>query len=375
MLSNVAATSSEDATSGLTAIIKGFSLDADDAMSVADKLVKVGQSYAISASELMQALERGGAALFAGGNTLDESIAILAAGNAAVQNAESVGTAMKTLSARIRGSKAELDELGEEYDDVALSSSKYRAEIKALSGVDIMENDSTYKSTYQILREIAEVYDDISDIDKATLLEDLGGKRNISVLTSIITNLKDLTGAYDAAANSSGTASKANDIYMDTVQAKINVLKESFEEFSKKLLSSDLLKTVVGALDKILNGFLTPVLTSLNNLPLRLIIISTALGTIFGVINKIRALVVGFKASKLFKTFMVGFKGSEAAGRSFFSKTVAGFKEMEVSANAALGIIGFIIIAFTTLSSIVDSLTSDNGWYKNIESTKKKYLS
>lgn len=77
---NVAAVDTESATSALTSIMKGFNIDPSEMEGVVDKLVKVGQEYAISAGELGDAMQRGGAALAAGGATLDESIALFTAG-------------------------------------------------------------------------------------------------------------------------------------------------------------------------------------------------------------------------------------------------------------------------------------------------------
>lgn len=91
MLSNVADTDIGDATTSMTAILKGYDLDASEAERVADVLTLIGQKYAISAEGLGEALQNGGASLEAANNTLEQSVAILAAGNAAVQDASSVG--------------------------------------------------------------------------------------------------------------------------------------------------------------------------------------------------------------------------------------------------------------------------------------------
>lgn len=163
---------------------------------------------------------------------------------------------MKTTSARIRSATSELTEMGEEVDDLVASTSKYRAEIKALSGVDIMvdKEGTQYKSIYQILTEIAKVYDSLSDINKAQLLEDLAGKRNAQVLASIINNLDDLTGAYEAAGNAAGTLATANDVYLDSIQGKMNQLSTSYEQLSMKLVSSDVIKVLVDGLKGLVNA-------------------------------------------------------------------------------------------------------------------------
>ncbi|MCD8377893.1 MAG: phage tail tape measure protein [Candidatus Gastranaerophilales bacterium] len=96
ILSNVADVDIDDATTGLTSIVKAYGYAAEDAEQVSDILITVGQNYAISAEEIMTALEKSGSALSATGLSLEESVALLAAANSSIQDASSVGTAMKT---------------------------------------------------------------------------------------------------------------------------------------------------------------------------------------------------------------------------------------------------------------------------------------
>ena len=81
-----------------------------------------------------------------------------------------VGTAFKTISMRIRGAKTELEEAGLETEGMAESTAKLREEIMALTGVDIMLNANEFKSTYQIMEEIADKWQDLTDIQQANSL-------------------------------------------------------------------------------------------------------------------------------------------------------------------------------------------------------------
>ena len=245
VFANIAAVSENEATTSLTSVLKAYDYTASDAMHIVDILTQVGQKYAISASELGTALTKGGAALATAGNTLEESVALMAAGNAAVQNAETVGTALKTTTLRLAGSKADLEEMGEDVDALASSTSKMRKEILALSGVDIMKDAKNYKSTFQILKEIAAVWDKIDNVSQMTLLEDLAGKRNASVIASVINNLKDLNGAYADASNSTGVAEKAQATYMDSVAGKQAKMAAQFQDFSQEILDSGIVKGVM----------------------------------------------------------------------------------------------------------------------------------
>lgn len=258
IMANVGNTDVDTATTGITSIIKGYDLDANDAEHVSDVLVKVGQEYAISAEELMAAFQRGGAALHASGTDFEKSAALFAATNASLQNAETTGTMWKTVSARIRGATTELEEMGEETDGLAQGLSKYREEIKALSGVDIMKDENTYKDMYDIFVQLAEVWDNMEDVSQSRVAEILGGTRNTSGIMSTITNIKDAIGAYSSAMDSAGTATEANNVYMDTTKAKVGELKAAFQELSSDFISSNFtkgavegLKGIVEAIDKI----------------------------------------------------------------------------------------------------------------------------
>lgn len=91
ILSNTAAVSTEEATTGLTSIIKGFGMDVENSEHVADVLIEVGQKYAVSAGEMMVAYEKSGAALNATNTSFEKSAGLIAAANAAVQDSSVVG--------------------------------------------------------------------------------------------------------------------------------------------------------------------------------------------------------------------------------------------------------------------------------------------
>ena len=61
----------------------------------------------------------------------------------------------------------ELEAAGESTEGMAQSTASLRKEVMALAGVDIMQDESTFKSTYDILDELAEKWSDLTDIEQA----------------------------------------------------------------------------------------------------------------------------------------------------------------------------------------------------------------
>lgn len=99
---------------------------------------------------------------------MEQSVALIAAANKVVQDPNSVGSALRTIALRLRGTTATvLEEMGEDTDGLVESVSKLQEKIKALSGVDILTDSGAYKDTYTILKEIGAVWEDMSDIDQA----------------------------------------------------------------------------------------------------------------------------------------------------------------------------------------------------------------
>lgn len=170
--------------------MKAFGIEASDAMIIVDKFNEVGNNFAISSGGIGEAMQRSAASMAAANNTIDESIALIVAANNVIQDPDVVGTMWKTVSMRIRGAKTELEEAGLETEFMAESVSSLRDSINALTnidglgGFDIMKDEKTFKSTYDIILGISKVWKEMSDIDQAALLELLAGKRQGNALAA-----------------------------------------------------------------------------------------------------------------------------------------------------------------------------------------------
>ena len=170
-------TSIDNATSALISTMQAFGYAAKDSMHVVDVMNEIGNNYAVSSDGIATALQDSASSLMAANNSYQEAVALVAAANKVVQDPNSVGSALRTISLRLRGTSVdELESAGEDTTGVVTSKSKLRSKIKTLSGVDILTDTGAYKSTYEILLEISKVWDHMSDIDQAALLEIIAGK-------------------------------------------------------------------------------------------------------------------------------------------------------------------------------------------------------
>lgn len=231
-----------EATESIISTMKAFNIEAKDSMSIVDRFNKVGNEFAISSGNIGDALQRSASALHTAGNDINESIGMIVAANDVAQNPESVGNALKVLSLRIRGAKTELKEMGEDTETVAESTSKLQASIKGLTGVDIMKSATEFKSTYQIMDELAAKWQELDDISKASTLEQLAGKNRANVVAGMLENWQDAKAAADAARDSYGSAEAELDKYKESIAGLSEQLKASFGALSETLLDDNIVK-------------------------------------------------------------------------------------------------------------------------------------
>ena len=236
-----------DGAGSIISTMKAFGEESYSAMQIVDKFNKIGNEFAITSGGIGDALTRSASALAQAGNSLEESIALIATANTIIRNEETVGTALKTMSLRLGKTQAQLEELEEDSSYALDSKSAYRDTVlaatrKTSAPVDIMLDDGQYKSTYEILKDISEVWDEIDQKTQNSLLYTLGGLRQSNVLSAIIENFDIAKEALESASDADGSALAENEKYLDSIQGKTDKLKASVEELSNDVLSSGLAK-------------------------------------------------------------------------------------------------------------------------------------
>lgn len=152
----------------------------------------------------------------------------------------------KVVAARIRGSESDLESMGESTDGLVTSTSKLQAKVKALTGgFDIMKDKDTYKDIYDIVVGIGERWSELSDIQRADLLETLAGKQRSNALAAALNNVDVIKAAYQTAENSEGSAERELTNYQKGIDYSLERFKATFQEFSTSVLSSDTFKAVI----------------------------------------------------------------------------------------------------------------------------------
>lgn len=372
MLQNVGDIDVSSAQNAITAIVKAFDIDISQMESVMDKLVTVGNNFPIGVSELAEGMNNAGSMLASAGNSFDQSLALLTAANTTVQNISKASTGLRTIAARIRNTKTELDDLGESMTDA-----EYNNIVQALTGKNVSLTDANgeLRSTYDIIRDISAIWDDMSSMDQAALAETLAGTRQQNIFFSLIEQFQEAQGAMESMSNSTGTFSAAYSEYMDSVTAHINQFKAAVSELSTSLFESNFLNFFIDLGTGIVNSI-------------------TGISSFITSIGGLRNVLIGLNAvllitrSELIATNTVktinNIKNGLSSLIKFIPKVAAAWKSLaagtataQTAMTATLPVIGLILAGITALSAGISlhntKIKEDR--QKTIDSTKSSISS
>lgn len=255
-----------EATEDMITAMKAFDIQAEDSIKIVDDYNQIGNKYALSATDIGEAMKRSASALEVGNNSFEESIGLITAMNEIVQNSENTGNSLKVLSLRLRGAKAELEDMGEDTDGLCDSTSKLREQVKALSGVDIMEDDNTFKSTAQQVKELGEAFVKLDDVSQAALLEIIAGKSRSNAVAALLKNYQQIDNVIADLDEAEGSALRENEAIVDSIDGRIKVLSATAEEFWQKFIDTDFVKNAVSLASDLL-GLLTQIIDKFGTLP------------------------------------------------------------------------------------------------------------
>lgn len=222
---------------------------------IADIYNEIDNNYATTAADIGEAVKRSASALSLAGNSLEETAGMVTGITEVTQDPEKAGNSLKVLSMRLRGMKGELQDLGEETDENVENLSQMQGKVLNLTHgkVNIFDNAGDFKSTYEIMQGIADIYDDLTDSDKADLLETIAGKNRANEVAALIQNWDRVAQATESAENSAGSAMAEQEKYANSLQGRLNSLTSSLQTISNTALDSGFLKGLVSGATEAIN--------------------------------------------------------------------------------------------------------------------------
>lgn len=206
-----------------------------------DLINNMSNKYSIDAQGLAESIRLSAGTLTEAHTSIEQAATMFATANKYYNDPSYLGNTAKIGSLRMRASTGdtsaieELQEMGEEVDDLAEATSKLREKLLALTGVDIMVDDHTFKSYYDQLYEISQVIDQLDDTSRANVLETMFGKARAAGGAAILSGMKESATAYQDAINSAGSATQEYETWMQSADAATqrfsNNLIQTYQQF------------------------------------------------------------------------------------------------------------------------------------------------
>ena len=247
VLSKIGLLDSAEATQYLTSAIKGYKVEINDAMSIADKLSAVDMAAAVSVGGLAEGMSKTANSARLAGVEMDTLLGYLAAvGEVTQQDMASIGNAFKTMFARY--SNVKLNKL---VDDDGESLNDYER-ILTRVGIRLRDNLGEFRDFTDVLDDVQAKWSSLTEVEQSAIATALGATRQKENVLTLMENYGKAMEYAGISADSAGTAMEKYDAYSQGIEANIARAKASFESLSTNLLNSDAVVTFV----KLANGAL-----------------------------------------------------------------------------------------------------------------------
>ena len=261
-MANAAGESAEKISDQLTAVWNNFYDGSQSLEYYADVMTALGAATASSTDEISAGLEKFAAVSNAVGLSYEYATSALATVTATTrQSADVVGTAFKTLFARIQDL-----ELGKTLDD-GTTLGKYSQALETV-GVSIKTADGGLREMDDILSDLGEKWNSfdaegnplISDDAKIALAQTVAGVRQYTQLIALMDNWDFMKENLETARNATGTLNEQQKIYEESWEAANKRLRASFESLYTDLIDdkffikfTDFLSDMVDGVDSFID--------------------------------------------------------------------------------------------------------------------------
>ena len=247
VLSKIGLINSAEATQYLTSAIKGYKVEINDAMSIADKLSAVDMAAAVSVGGLAEGMSKTANSARLAGVEMDTLLGYLAAvGEVTQQDMASIGNAFKTMFARY--SNVKLNKL---VDDDGESLNDYER-ILTRVGIRLRDNLGEFRDFTDVLDDVQAKWSSLTEVEQSAIATALGATRQKENVLTLMENYGKAMEYAGISADSAGTAMEKYDAYSQGIEANMARARASFESLSTNILNSDAVVIFV----KLANGAL-----------------------------------------------------------------------------------------------------------------------
>lgn len=224
----------------LTAVWNGFKVAEEEAELSVDRMAAVAATTASDLEELSTAMSKVASAASNLGVTQDQLNAILATTISVTRQApENVGTAYKTIFARISDIKAGLD--GE------TTFGNYTTKMNEM-GISVLDATGNLRDMGEVIEEIGHKWENMTREQQISLAQTMAGTRQYNNLVALFDNWSKYEETLKTSENAAGTLAEQHNIALDSINNRLNILKATWEDLYGNLIDNSDIKSLVDGL-------------------------------------------------------------------------------------------------------------------------------
>lgn len=338
-MARIAGLSAEDATNKMTAALRGFNMEINEtnANRIADVYSKLAAITASNVQEISSAMTKTASIASSAGMKFETTAAFLSQIiETTRESAETAGTALKTVIARFQELKKSPDEIGE-VDGEIIDANKIETALRTV-GVALRDTSGQFRNLDDVFMELAQKWDTLDMNTQRYIATIAAGSRQQSRFVAMMSDYSRTQELVNAANNAAGASNEQFEKTLESLETKLNKLKNAWDTFTQGLANNQFIKMAV--------DILTDLLTAINK-------VTEGFGPWSGSALKIglvtAALIAGDKALKAFMASMklgngvfqslgTGIKAPIRGLKNFIVNLKAGTKSISNVAKAQLNL-------------------------------------
>ena len=250
---NVTGQSSAEVSQQLTAVWNGYKVQAQEAELYIDKLSAVAAETAADLEELSTGMSKVASAANVMGVDIDQLNAQLATIVSVTRQApESIGTALKTVYARMTDIQAGVD--------TETTLGEYTSQMAEMD-INVLDANGRLREMGDVVEEIGNNWNKLAREQQVSLAQTIAGTRQYNNMMALFDNWDMYQQAKSTSENSAGSLQKQQEIYLDSLDAHLNKLTAEAEELYQTLMDPeglnpliDALTTIVGLVENVVEG-------------------------------------------------------------------------------------------------------------------------
>lgn len=188
----------------------------------------------MSSADLATNIGKASSALAVGGNTYEQTLAMLTSITEINRNGSRSARALVSVQSRLNQVLDETSSTGEKL-----------TQWYGQHNIALYDQEGQLRSLFDIMKDVASQWNTLSDNEQRYFLLTQAGANQSANLGALLSNFNTAIEAETAALNSNGSAMKENAAYMDSIEARAQLVKADFQSLAVDVIDSKLVKSVL----------------------------------------------------------------------------------------------------------------------------------